>query len=49
MLGGLTARLKDWLADDVKLMLEIPIQPPEVGAVIFARQQQGKQVIKQSA
>jgi glucosamine kinase len=49
MLGGLTARLADWLADDVKLMLETPIQPPEVGAVIFARQQQGKQAIKQSA
>ncbi len=49
MLGGLTARLKDWLADDVKLMLEKPLQPPEVGAVIFARQQRDKQAIKQSA
>ena len=49
MLGGLTARLKTWLADDVKLMLEAPIQPPEVGAVIFARQQQSKQTVKQSA
>jgi hypothetical protein len=30
-------------------MLKTPIQPPEVGAVIFARQQQDKQVVKQSA
>jgi glucosamine kinase len=53
MLGGLTARLKAWLAEDVQLMLEAPIEPPEVGAVLFARQQQGKQqdkaAVKKSA
>ena len=53
MLGGLTARLKAWLAEDVQLMLKAPIEPPEVGAVLFARQQQGKQqdkaAVKKSA
>jgi len=53
MLGGLTARLKAWLGEDIRLMLEAPIEPPEVGAVLFARQQQGKQqdksAVKKSA
>ena len=43
MLGGLTPRLKLWLADEVKNMLATPLHAPEVGSVIFARQQQAKQ------
>ncbi|MEI6895360.1 MAG: BadF/BadG/BcrA/BcrD ATPase family protein [Colwellia sp.] len=43
MIGGLTPRLKPWLADDIKAKLAEPIYPPEVGAVLFARQQQSLQ------
>jgi len=46
MLGGLTPRLKFWLADEIKSMLEVPLNAPEVGSVIFARQQQAKQQIE---
>ena len=49
MIGGLTPRLKPWLADDIKAKLEEPISPPEVGSVLFARQQQAKQSVQQSA
>lgn len=49
MLGGLTPRLKSWLADDIKGILEEPISAPEVGSVLFARQQQAKQSLQQSA
>jgi len=43
MLGGLTPILKPWLSADVKDKLEEPLNPPEVGAVIFAKQQEAKQ------
>ena len=49
MLGGLTPRLKSWLADEIKISLEEPLNPPEVGSVIFARQQQAKESMQQSA
>ncbi|PKG86276.1 ATPase [Colwellia sp. 75C3] len=49
MLGGLTPRLKSWLADNIKETLEEPIHAPEVGSVLFARQQQAKQSVQQSA
>jgi glucosamine kinase len=49
MLGGLTPRLKSWLADEIKINLEEPLHAPEVGSVIYARQQQAKQAVQQSA
>jgi len=49
MIGGLTPRLKPWLATEIKANLEEPLNPPEVGSVLFARQQQGKLAIQQSA
>jgi len=49
MLGGLTPRLKSWLATDIKANLEEPLNPPEVGSVLFARQQQSKESVQQSA
>jgi glucosamine kinase len=49
MLGGLTPRLKSWLADNIKESLEEPLHAPEVGSVFFARQQQAKQSVQQSA
>ncbi|TYK65879.1 N-acetylglucosamine kinase [Colwellia echini] len=49
MLGGLTPVLKQWLATDIQINLELPLNPPEVGSVIYARAQQSKQVVQQSA
>jgi len=49
MLGGLTPRLKSWLATEIKAKLEEPLHPPEVGSVLFARQQQAKHSVQQSA
>lgn len=40
LIGGLSPLVIPWLDDDVKLKLANPLSPPEVGAVIFARQQQ---------
>ncbi|RHW77537.1 N-acetylglucosamine kinase [Colwellia sp. RSH04] len=37
MIGGLTPRLKPWLAQEIKVQLAEPQSPPEVGAVLFAR------------
>lgn len=45
MIGGLTPRLKSWLSTDIKSSLEEPINPPEVGSVLFARQQQVKHAV----
>jgi len=39
LIGGLTPRIKPWLGDAIKKELIEPINPPEVGAVIFAKQQ----------
>jgi glucosamine kinase len=39
LLGGLTPRIKPWLAANIKEQLIEPMHPPEVGSVIFARQQ----------
>jgi len=39
LIGGLTPRIKPWLDKDIKEQLIEPIHPPEVGAVIFAKQQ----------
>ena len=39
LIGGLTPLLTPWLDDDVQQLLATPIHPPELGAVVFARQQ----------
>jgi glucosamine kinase len=39
MLGGLTTRLKPWLDKKLQEKLSEPLSPPEVGAVLFARQE----------
>lgn len=49
MIGGLTPRLKPWLADDIQRNLAEPLNTPEVGAVLYAKQQQAKQSLQQSA
>lgn len=38
LIGGLTPLLTPWLDDDIQQLLSVPLYPPEVGAVIFARQ-----------
>lgn len=38
LIGGLTPRIKPWLDDDIKERLSAPLNPPEIGAVIFAKQ-----------
>lgn len=43
MLGGLTPRLKPRLDENIILQLAEPLSAPEVGAVLFARQQLAKQ------
>ena len=39
LIGGLTPRIKPWLDDDVKNILQDPLSPPEIGSVIYAKQQ----------
>ncbi|TKB44549.1 N-acetylglucosamine kinase [Thalassotalea mangrovi] len=39
LIGGLQVRLKDWLAIDIFNQFSKPRQPPEIGAILFARQQ----------
>lgn len=39
LIGGLTPRIKPWLAEEIQQGLSDPLAPPEVGAVIFAKQQ----------
>jgi len=39
LIGGLTPRIKPWLDEAIKAQLIEPINPPEVGSVIFAKQQ----------
>ena len=39
LIGGLTPRIQPWLDDDVKQQLAEPLCAPEIGSVIFARQQ----------
>ena len=43
MIGGLTPRLKPWLAKDIQEKLAEPLSPPEVGSVLFARHEYAKQ------
>ena len=42
MIGGLTSRLKPWLAQEIQAQLSEPLSPPEVGAVFFARRECAK-------
>ena len=37
LIGGLTPLLTPWLDDDIQQLLSVPLYPPEVGAVIFAK------------
>lgn len=37
LLGGLTPRIKSWLAQDIQTQLSEALSPPEVGAVFFAK------------
>lgn len=39
LIGGLTPRIQPWLCAQLQQQLCTPISPPEVGAVLFARQQ----------
>ncbi|GLX79161.1 ATPase [Thalassotalea insulae] len=39
LIGGLTPRITPWLDQDVREQLQAPLCPPEIGAVIFAKQQ----------
>ncbi|WP_206483396.1 BadF/BadG/BcrA/BcrD ATPase family protein [Thalassotalea sp. G2M2-11] len=39
LIGGLTPRIKPWLDKDIQEKLQEPLCPPEMGAVIFAKQQ----------
>lgn len=43
LIGGLTPRIKPWLDEDIKERLSAPLNPPEVGAVIFAKQKLAQQ------
>lgn len=43
MLGGLTPRLKPWLAKEIQAQLSEPLNPPEVGSILFARHEYAKQ------
>lgn len=43
MLGGLTPRLKPWLDKALQAQLSEPLSAPEVGSVLFARQELAKQ------
>ncbi len=43
MLGGLTPRLKPWLDKKLQSQLSEPLSAPEVGSVLFARQELAKQ------
>lgn len=38
MIGGLSASIMPWLAEDIQDKLSEPLCPPEVGAVLFAQQ-----------
>ena len=42
MIGGLTPRLRPWLAKEIQAELSEPISPPEVGSVLFARREYAK-------
>ncbi len=39
IIGGLSSRLTPWLAPDISAKLSAALTPPEVGAILFAKQQ----------
>lgn len=45
MIGGLTPRLKPWLDKKLQQQLSTPLNAPEVGSVLFARQELAKQSV----
>ena len=42
LIGGLTPVITPWLDADIQRKLAVPLSPPEIGSVIYARQQQAK-------
>lgn len=46
MIGGLTPRLKPWLNERIQAQLSEPLSPPEVGSIIFARNEFTKQAVR---
>ncbi|KGK00996.1 N-acetylglucosamine kinase [Thalassotalea sp. ND16A] len=40
LIGGLKPRLMQWLKPEVAAQISVPTNPPEIGAVLFAMQQQ---------
>jgi len=42
MIGGISSPIRKWLDEDIQEQLSAPLQPPEVGAILFARQQFSK-------
>jgi glucosamine kinase len=42
MIGGISTPIGKWLDEDIQEQLSAPLQPPEVGAILFARQQFSK-------
>ena len=38
LIGGLKPRLMEWLDEDIAKQIKLPQNPPEVGAVLFAKQ-----------
>jgi glucosamine kinase len=45
MIGGLTPRLQPWLDKELQTQLSEPLNAPEVGSVLFARQELAKQKV----
>ncbi|WP_153914119.1 N-acetylglucosamine kinase [Shewanella sp. TC10] len=43
MIGGLAEPLSPWLDDDVAARVELAMSPPEIGAILFARQEFAQQ------
>ena len=46
MIGGLAEPLNKWLDDDVAKIVEIPKQPPEIGAIYFAMESTQQKIRK---
>ena len=44
MIGGLTPRLKPWLAAEINNKLSEPLSSPELGSVLFAQQALAKEL-----
>ncbi len=47
LIGGLSLRLRPWLDVTLQVQLLEPLNPPEVGSVLFAKNKLAEQIIKQ--